>query len=211
MEPSTSAAGGRKGPRLKDSVVFPAKSLTQSSSKGFGSRFSPAMRNRGRRTGGVPKKLRQRNIVKGVGTAALCVVNPEESQVDNVVTRKRRQKMAQLLSETQETKKLRRRFLSSPLFETCRTFELLGLLIEVLYFDLQIFLFDTMSFGLLSALNSLVVLLLLLVFIYSSFADNVVIGFRTCFCSICSSIELLSFNTCYVCLPFGVTSMHVTR
>ena len=46
----------RSGPKLQSVAAITPKSPTASHSKGVDSRFSPAMRDRGRRTEGVPNK-----------------------------------------------------------------------------------------------------------------------------------------------------------
>ena len=58
------ASSSRPGPKLQSSVVLTKKSTGQSQSKGVGSRFSPGMRNRGRKTGGVLIKRRRGRYVR---------------------------------------------------------------------------------------------------------------------------------------------------
>ena len=50
-------------PKLQSAVAIVPKSPTTSQSKGVSSRFSPAMRNRGRRTGGKPAKSGRRRYM----------------------------------------------------------------------------------------------------------------------------------------------------
>ena len=90
-ELSASAAGGQKGSRLQDLVVVPAKSASQCTSRGVGSRFSPAMRNRGRR-----------KVAKTVKTATSGIASSQEIQVDDVLNRRGCRERAARLSETSE-------------------------------------------------------------------------------------------------------------
>ena len=83
LEPGTSASGGCKGPRLQVSVVLSTKSLTPSKSRGDGSRFSSRMRNRGRRTGGVPAKKRHRSTGMKSGNVASGVDGPADHHAND--------------------------------------------------------------------------------------------------------------------------------
>ena len=58
---SVSTSNSQQMPRLQSEVGVDATPSGRSKSKGVGSRFSPAMRTRGRRTGGVPSKSKKRS------------------------------------------------------------------------------------------------------------------------------------------------------
>ena len=58
---SVSTSVSQQMPRLQSEVGFAATPSGRFKSKGMGSRFSPAMSNRRRRTGGVPNKPKKRS------------------------------------------------------------------------------------------------------------------------------------------------------
>ena len=62
-ESGPSTTSSKSGPKSQNSVAIEPRLRVQSRLKGVCSRFSPTMRNRGRRTGGVPMKSPQPGIV----------------------------------------------------------------------------------------------------------------------------------------------------